>query len=217
MAGQAVLPEFRTHHSALIIVSLRLSYTLLSPFYDLVADQAFRAGRRASLAALPRENRGTVLINGIGTGLDLPYLPGGHRYVGLDLTRAMLVRCRPRAGAHEFSAVQGDCLALPFRDASFDHAVLHLILAIVPDAGRALAETARVVRRGGAILIFDKFLRRGQRAPLRRLISPFAARMATRLDVVFEDALDRVPGLRVVSDMPAAAAGWFRAIRLEKT
>ena len=197
-------------------MSLRLSYTLLSPFYDFVADRAFRAGRRASLAALPRHGRDTVLINGIGTGLDLPFLPDGHRYIGLDLTRAMLLRCLPRAAKLDFSAVQGDSLSLPFRDASFDHAVLHLILAIVPDAARALAETARVVRRGGGILILDKFLQRGQHAPLRRLISPLAARVATRLDVIFEDALERVPDLRVVSNAPAAAGGWFRAIRLEK-
>lgn len=197
-------------------MSLRLSYTLLSPFYDLVVGAAFRSARRASLAALQGGERGAVLINGVGTGLDLPCLPGGHRYVGLDLTRAMLARSRRRAGDHDFSAVQGDSLALPFRDASFDHAVLHLILAVVPDAARALAETARVVRPGGGILIFDKFLRHGQRAPLRRFFSPLAARVATRLDVVFEDALERVPGLRVVSDAPAAAAGWFRAIRLER-
>jgi SAM-dependent methyltransferase len=197
-------------------MSLRLSYTLLSPFYDLVVGPAFRAARRASLAALPRDGHGTVLINGIGSGLDLPLLPVCHRYVGLDLTRAMLARCMSRAGKHGFSAVQGDSLALPFRDASFDHAVLHLILAVVPDATRALAETARVVRRGGEILILDKFLKRGQRAPLRRLINPLAARVATRLDVVFEDALERVPGLRVISNAPAAAAGWFRLIRLQR-
>ena len=197
-------------------MSLRLSYTLLSPFYDLVVGPAFRAARRASLAALPREGHCRVLVNGVGSGLDLPLLPACHRYVGLDLTRAMLARSVRRAAGLEFAAVQGDSLALPFRDASFDYAVLHLILAVVPDAVRALAETASVVRQGGAILVLDKFLRPGQRAPLRRLVNPVAARIATRLDVVFEDVLAKVPGLRVTFDGPAAAGGWFRAIRLER-
>jgi ubiquinone/menaquinone biosynthesis C-methylase UbiE len=94
--------------------------------------------------------------------------------------------------------------------------VLHLILAVVPDAARALAETARVVRPGGSILVLDKFLRRGQSAPLRRMLSPLAARLVTRIDVVFEDALERVPGLRVAADEPVAAGGWFRRIRLER-
>jgi len=198
-------------------MSLRLSYTLLSPFYDLVAGTAFAAARRASLAALPQSGHDRVLVNGVGSGLDLPFLPRGHRYVGLDLTRAMLARCGRRATGLDFTAVQGDSLALPFRDASFDHAVLHLILAVVPDAAQALAETARVVRPGGGLLILDKFLRPGQSAPLRRLLSPFAARVATRLDVVFEEILSRAPGLRVISNDPAGGGGWFRRIRLERT
>lgn len=197
-------------------MSLRLSYTLLSPLYDLVAGPAFAAARRASLAGLPREGGALVLVNGAGSGLDLPWLPLGHRYVGLDLTGAMLARARRRAADIIFTPVQGDSLALPFRDACFDHAVLHLILAVVPDAARALAETARVVRPGGAILVLDKFLQRKKAAPLRRALNPIAARLVTRLDVVFEDVLQRVPGLRLVSDDAAAVGGWFRRIRLER-
>ena len=197
-------------------MSLRLSYTLLSPFYDLVAGPAFAAARRASLAGLPREGGALVLVNGVGSGLDLPWLPLGHRYVGLDLTGAMLARARRRAADAIFAPVQGDSLALPFRDACFDHAVLHLILAVVPDAARALAETARVVRPGGAILVLDKFLQRKKAAPLRRALNPIAARLVTRLDVVFEDVLQRVPGLKLVSDEAAAVGGWFRRIRLER-
>ncbi|HXF67709.1 MAG TPA: class I SAM-dependent methyltransferase [Burkholderiales bacterium] len=196
-------------------MSLKAAYTLIAPVYDLLVGPAFRAARRASLAALPQEGRLTVLLDGVGTGLDLPWLPPAHRYVGLDLTRAMLARAVRRAGGLEFDAVQGDSLALPFRDACFDHAVLHLILAVVPDAARALAEAARVVRPGGSLLVFDKFLRPGQRAPLRRLLSPLAARVATRTDVVFEEALARVPALRVTADEPVGG-GWFRRIRLER-
>jgi phosphatidylethanolamine/phosphatidyl-N-methylethanolamine N-methyltransferase len=197
-------------------VSLRLSYTLLSPFYDFVAAKAFSAARCASLAALPQDGHRQVLVNGVGSGLDLPLLPLGHRYVGLDLTGAMLARCRRRATGLDFMAVQGDSLKLPFRNACFDFVVLHLILAVVPHAAQALAETARVTRLGGTLLVMDKFLRPGQSAPLRRLLSPIAARLVTRLDVVFEDILVQVPGLRVISDEPVGRSGWFRRIRLER-
>lgn len=44
-----------------------------------------------------------------------------------------------------------------------------------------------------------------------------AGRIATRLDVVFEDALAGVPGVSVVSDEPALAGGWFRRIVLRKS
>jgi hypothetical protein len=56
-------------------MSLRLSYTFLAPFYDLIAGPAFRGARRDSLAALPSESRGTVLLNGVGSGLDFQFLP----------------------------------------------------------------------------------------------------------------------------------------------
>lgn len=197
------------------MMSLRLTYTLFSPFYDWFVGPVFRVARGRSLAALPRSG-GQVLLNGVGTGLDLPLLPAERRYIGLDLTRAMLGHCGARAADLDFSSVQGDSLRLPFGDQSFDHAVLHLILAVVSEPARALAETARVVRHGGGILIFDKFLARGKRAPLRRLLSPLTARIATRLDVVFEDVLERVVGLEVISDRPSVGRGWFRLIELRR-
>ncbi len=196
-------------------MSLKHSYTLIAPFYDALLDRATRAARRHSLAALPA-TPGRVLLAGVGTGLDLPHLPPQHRYVGVDLTHAMLRRVGPRTGAADFAAVQGDAQRLPFADASFDHAVLHLILAVVPEPARCLGEVARVLKPGGCALVFDKFLRRGQRAPLRRLANPLLRRVATRLDVVFEDVLAQTPGLRVAHDRPALAGGWFRMIRLDR-
>ena len=94
--------------------------------------------------------------------------------------------------------------------------VLHLIVAVVPEPQRCLAEAARVLKPGGRILLFDKFLRRGQSAWLRRSLSPLVGRMATRLDVVFEDVLEAVPGLHVISDRRVLVRGWFRLIEMQK-
>ncbi len=152
----------------------------------------------------------------MGTGLDLPFLPPQHRYVGLDLTRAMLAKALPRASGLKFLPVQGDAQRLPFRDACFDAAVLHLILAVVPRPELCLAETARVVRPGGLVLVFDKFLRPGEPAYWKRALNPLVRRVATRLDVVFEDMLAAVPGLQVLADEPALAGGWFRLIRVTR-
>ena len=196
-------------------MTLKTSYTLIAPFYDAAIDRATRAARRASLAHLP-QHPGRVLIDGVGTGLDLPLLPAQHHYVGLDLTAAMLTRARPRCTGLDFLAVQGDAQHLPFATASFDHAVLHLILAVVPNPNACLAEIARVVRPGGTVLIFDKFLKRGQPALLRRLANPLVRRLATRLDVIFEDVLAGTNGLRLEHDQPALASGWFRLIRLSR-
>ena len=197
-------------------MSLKHSYTLIAPFYDAFLDAATRGARRRSLAALADAPPLDVLVNGIGTGLDLPHLPPQHRYAGLDLTRAMLRKALPRSAALDFRPVQGDAQRLPFADASFDAVVLHLILAVVPDPLRCLQESARVTRRGGTLLVFDKFLRPGERAAWKRALNPLSRRLATRLDVVFEDVLAGAPGLTLVSNAPALRGEWFRLIRLEK-
>lgn len=196
-------------------MSLRHSYTAIAPFYDLAIARATLGARQRSLAELP-EQPGSVLLAGLGTGLDLPLLPRQHRYVGCDLTAAMLRRAVPRADGLDFRAAQADARSLPFADACFDAAVLHLILAVVPHPERCLAEAARVVKPGGQVLVFDKFLKPGQAAWGRRLLNPLVRRVATRLDVVFEDVLATVPALLVEADKPDLGGGWFRLIRLRR-
>ena len=51
---------------------------------------------------------------------------------------------------------------------------------------------------------------------MRPLLNPVVRRIATRLDVVFEEVLEQTPQLVLESDQPALAAGWFRRIRLKR-
>ena len=195
---------------------LRLSYNLLAPLYDLVVEHVMRAARKRSLRALPADAPGRVLLSGAGTGLDLPFLPLLHRYAALDFSAGMLRRAVPRATGLEVDFVLGDSMALPFADASFDHVVLHLIVAVVPQPELCLAEAARVLKPGGTIVLFDKFLHPRQHAWLRRALTPLTRRIATRMDVVFEEVFSTVPELELVSDVPLLAGGWFRGIVLRK-
>lgn len=197
-------------------MSLKTSYRLFAPFYDAMIARASAKARQRSLASLSAPSEQHVLLSGAGTGLDFPFLPAHHRYVALDLTAAMQARSLSRSRNLRLEWVLGDSMALPFADESFDCVVLHLILAVVPQPQHCLAEAARVLKPGGRILIFDKFLRRGQLALIRRLLSPFSAQVATRLDVVFEDVLESVPQLRLLSDEPALGNGWFRLIELKR-
>lgn len=196
-------------------MSLELSYTLAAPVYDAFLDAATRKARRRSLLPLHAMPAGDVLLLGVGTGLDLPHLPPQHRYAGLDLTAAMLVRTRPRASRLEFHPVRGDAQVLPFPGARFDVVVMHLILAVVPVPERCFAEALRVLRNGGELLVFDKFLKPGE-SGWKRWLTPLTRRIATRLDVVFEDLAANAPGVEIISDEPALAAGWFRLIRVRK-
>lgn len=195
---------------------LRLSYSLIAPLYDAVIERPMREARKQSLNALPSDQRKHVLVSGIGTGLDLPLLPVLHRYTALDFNAAMLARARPRGENLEVDYVLGDSMALPFANNHFDHVVLHLILAVVPQSELCLSEAARVIKPGGTIIIFDKFLHSQQQARLRRALNPISRRIATRMDVVFEEVLRAVPELEVVSDVPLMAGGWFRGIVLRK-
>jgi len=196
-------------------LSLKHSYTLVAPFYDAFLKAATRGARKRSLSALAEGSPRDVLLLGVGTGLDLPHLPPQHRYVGLDLTAAMLRRARPRAAGLHFAALRGDVQRLPFHDASFDVAVLHLILAVVPAPTLCLAEAVRVLKPGGTLLVFDKFLRRGE-SGWKRLLNPLTRHVATRLDVVLEDVLEAVGGIKVTNNEAAMASGWFRLIRIAK-
>ncbi|MBS1221581.1 MAG: Methyltransferase type 11 [Proteobacteria bacterium] len=200
-------------------MTLRYTYTLFAPVYDAFVAPFTGLARRHSLLRLREGPHADVLLAGVGSGLDLPLLPPGPHYTGLDLNPAMLARARRKAAdlGLNIRLDEGDARRLPYGDATFDVVVLHLILAVTPHPERVLAEAARVLRRGGRVLIFDKFLRPGQKARLRRLISPVLGVLATRTDVVFEEALAQARGLEVVSDQPALASGWFRHIELRKT
>lgn len=196
---------------------LRLSYSLIAPLYDAIIERPMRDARKRSLRALPTDASRLILISGVGTGLDLPLLPTLHRYTALDFNPAMLAHARPRGKDLDVAFVLGDSMALPFADSHFDHVVLHLIVAVVPEPQRCLSEAVRVLKPGGTIILFDKFLQPQQRAPLRRLLNVITRRFATRMDVVFEEVLTAVPELLVLSDEPMLANGWFRRIELQKT
>ncbi len=196
---------------------LRLSYSFIAPFYDVAIERPMREARKQSLRALPTDACKRVLVSGVGTGLDLPLLPTLHRYTALDFNPAMLARAKPRGENLDVEFVLGDSMALPFTDAQFDYVILHLIVAVVPEPQRCLSEAARVLKPGGKIILFDKFLQPHQRAPLRRLFNCITRRFATRMDVVFEDVLHAAPALEVISDVPMLANGWFRGIVLRKS
>ena len=199
-------------------MGLRHAYTVWAPVYDLAIEAATRRIRRESLARLESPPGTRILLDGVGTGLDLPWVPAHVEVVGLDLTRAMLRRAqqrsRRRGGVTDL--VRGDAHVLPFADAAFDAVVMHLILAVVPEPSAALAEAVRVTAPGGRIVILDKFLRPGRRAPLRRLVSGVTRHLATRTDVVFESVLEAVPGVELVCDEPVLGGGWFRRIELRR-
>ncbi len=90
-----------------------------------------------------------VLEVGCGTGLVLERIREFARSAkGLDLSPGMLEKARARG----LDVVEGSATELPFDDESFDVTCSFKVLAHIRDIDRALAEMARVTRRGGVLL-----------------------------------------------------------------
>jgi len=92
---------------------------------------------------------------------------GASSVVGLDFSVAMLERARRKAPDVTF--IEGDVLALPFQDASFDVAVVGFGIRNVADLEAGLRELRRVLRPGGRLGILEITTPRGVLKPFYRL------------------------------------------------
>jgi phosphatidylethanolamine/phosphatidyl-N-methylethanolamine N-methyltransferase len=197
----------------------RLRYTVWAPLYDvLVGALGFSNARRHSIEQLGLKNGDRVLIVGAGTGLDLDFLPPSTAVTAIDVTPAMLRRLTRRAahGGRPVSAHVMDARSLTFPDGAFDAVIMHLILAVMPQPELGLKEAARVLKAGGRIAIFDKFLPdEEQPSNARRLLNVITG-------TLFSDINRRLgpivhgTGLLVDRNEPAGFGGLFRSITLSK-
>lgn len=73
---------------------------------------------------------------------------------GIDPSEGQLAYARTRPASHVAQFRQGDAMALPFPDDTFDAAVMPLVIFFVPDPAKGVAEMARVVCPGGAVTAY---------------------------------------------------------------
>ena len=124
--------------------------------------------------------RGRVLEIGAGTGANLDYYDWAQ-VESLDMSEPdpfMARHIRPRLEAlpaevrakvrlHEAPAEQ-----LPFPDATFDCAVVTLVLCSVSDLDASIAELRRVLKPGGELRIVEHVKADGRRATVQSLVQP---------------------------------------------
>ncbi|MDX5417967.1 MAG: methyltransferase domain-containing protein [Hymenobacteraceae bacterium] len=196
----------------------RLRYTVYLPIYDLIADRVFRKYRKRSIQLLQAKPDDAILIVGAGTGLDLPYLQGYTHITANDITPGMITKLKARAEklAIPVDAHVMDGQQLTYADNSFDAVILHLIIAVIPDPVACIREVERVLKPGGTVMIFDKFLPDGQKPSLlRRLVNQVASTLFSDINRSIGNIVSHT-SLQVELNEPAAFGGTFRIVRLRK-
>ena len=186
-----------THESGTLAPDgVRSMFDRIAPFYD-VMNHVMTAGldrrwRRLTVEAVVQPGA-RVLDACCGTGdLAVAAEREGGIVTGLDFSGEMLVRARAKSGTIDW--VQGDLLALPFPDASFDAATVGFGVRNVADLGAALRELRRVLRPGGGLAILEITQPRG---PLRPFFSVWFDRVVPALGRV-------LPGGKAYTYLPAS-------------
>lgn len=125
--------------------------------WDALREELYgqRYARAAALSFLPATWRVGDL--GCGTGaMTAELAPMVAEVVAVDHEEAMLNAARDRvAGADNVRFVEADLTSLPLAEGELDAALLVLVLHHVEDVRAALSEAARVVRKGGPVVVVD--------------------------------------------------------------
>ncbi|MDX6450035.1 MAG: demethylmenaquinone methyltransferase / 2-methoxy-6-polyprenyl,4-benzoquinol methylase [Gaiellaceae bacterium] len=152
--------------------SVRTMFDRIAPVYD-VMNHVMTAGldvrwrKRAARAAVRTGDR--VLDAACGTG-DLAIADlkaGAGKVTGLDFSAKMLERARAKQTPIEW--LQGDMLALPFADETFDAATVGFGVRNVENLELGLSELRRVLRPGGRLAILEITQPRGALRPFYSL------------------------------------------------
>ena len=150
---------------------VRTMFDRIAPVYD-VMNRVMTMGldlrwRRITAQAVVRSGD-RVLDACCGTGdLAIAARTAGGTVTGLDFSPGMLERARRKAP--DLTWVEGDLLALPFEDGSFEAATVGFGVRNVADLPRALAELRRVLVSGGRVGVLEITQPRGLLAPFYRL------------------------------------------------
>jgi ubiquinone/menaquinone biosynthesis C-methylase UbiE len=203
-------------HNTLENIWNKIRWTIYLPIYDWIAG-IFAPWRKQSIDQLNLKPHDKLLISGAGSGLDLPFLKEIKSITAIDITPAMLYLLRKKSKklGLNVDAKAMDAMKLEFPDDHFDVVILHLILAVIPDPVKCLKEAERVLKPGGKIAVFDKFIPEGKKSGfVREILNFFLKILATSVNRDINKIVSQT-GLYKEKDRPVAWYGLFRIILLK--
>jgi ubiquinone/menaquinone biosynthesis C-methylase UbiE len=132
------------------------AYALWAETYDTVTNPLLALEERYLGPMLPSLHHKTVLDLGCGTGRLLGLLASSPtaRYIGVDMSSAMLARARGKL-RNPGHLLQADCLRLPLRSGVADVTICSFVLGYVN--GRDLAAEIARVSKDSADLYLSEF------------------------------------------------------------
>lgn len=195
-------------------------YKVWAPLYDRFFNAGpFLRARQRLFTDLPFQPGDRILFVGVGTGADIERLPYEKLSVtAIDFSEDMLKKARQKFVGSAIEFVRMDAQELQFPSESFDYVVGSLILSVVPDGGRALAEMERVCRKNGVILIFDKFAKPGQELSIpKKIARQLIKLLGTDIGIPFEAIYQSKKSVMdLISDEGILFGSIYRRILLKK-
>jgi phosphatidylethanolamine/phosphatidyl-N-methylethanolamine N-methyltransferase len=198
----------------------RLIYKIWSPIYDSIFNRGpFLKARKTIFSNIHFQSGDKILFVGVGTGADIEQLPFQELNItAIDYSYDMLHKAKQKFVGSPISFFQMDAQQLTFPDETFDYVIGSLILSVVPDGRLALKEMVRVSKKGGHVLIFDKFasLRKSNSIRIkimRNIIKLLGTDIGRSFDELYKDSMDNST---VISDEDIMFKGMYRKIFIQK-
>jgi len=196
----------------------RFIYRLWAPVYDSTVNHFFMPGRKRALELLNLQPGEKVLLIGVGTGADLPFLPASVDASGIDISPEMLTKARLKLDLclATVKLIQGDAQALLMEEESFDAVILNLILSVIPDGNACLQSALRALKPDGRAVIFDKFLPEGKSVSIaRKFFNLFSTLFGTDINRRLSDLMQGCL-CSITHNEPSIAGGMYRIVLLQR-
>lgn len=198
----------------------RVIYKIWSPIYDRIFNSGpFLRARRQIFQETYFDSSQKILFVGVGTGADLELIEHTELDItAIDFSPDMLGKARAKFKTTNIKFLEMDAQDMNFDHDQFDLVIGSLILSVVPDADKCFQEMARVLKQDGEIILFDKFISKGNKQSLpKRLIRPLIKVLGTDIGLNFEEVFKKhSKELMVKEDRPVMFNGMYRKIVLEK-